>query len=201
MFNFDFLVCLFIGFITIGLARSQCPADGIHAVKIPGSCERFLRCILGNGIVQACAPGLHFDERLGQCHLPDVARCNPCANNSDNDVTFIRDQTNCARFAHCIGKSHFEKICEDGYYFDTTLNVCAKSVSVDCSESHTTSTTSTTTTTTTTACPSVRVQAIAFPGSCDRYILCGNPIVHECQPGLFFDAVLGECHARANCIE
>lgn len=168
-------------------------------VAIAGSCVRFLRCIFGNGEIQTCAPGLQFNAATGLCDRPDVANCNPCKNNSDNDVTFIRDPTNCARFAHCIGTSHFEKICEDGYNFDTTLNVCARSEEVDCSDFQITTTT--TTTTTTTACPSIRVQAIAFPGFCDRYILCGNPIMQECPPGLSFDAVLGECHDRANCIE
>lgn len=201
---------MFIGLITFGVVSSQefgCPPDGIHSIKYPASCSRFIRCIFGNGLVQDCAPGLHFDIVRGQCNTQELANCNPCRGNSDNQLTFTRDSFNCARFSMCIGRVLSENTCAAGLYFDTVLNTCALSENVDCPNSEGT-------TTTTTRPPGeedpvdpgddgacdkdTNFEIIASPASCDRYTICtcGYPNIRTCPPGLIFDVTSQSCNTR-----
>lgn len=112
----------FIGFIAIiELTRSQllpCPPTEIFEQSIPGSCQRFIRCVFGTAIIYECPTGLHFDEFRGVCNLPESANCNPCKDNPVDSVSFSRDPTDCSRFSICVGTSLTEKICEEGSYFD-----------------------------------------------------------------------------------
>ncbi|XP_037032740.1 protein obstructor-E-like [Bradysia coprophila] len=202
-------ILLFICSITIGVVSAQnfgCPPDGIHAIKYPGSCRRFIRCVFGNGVVMDCAPGLYFDSVRGQCNTADIANCNPCRDNPVDQITFTRDAFNCARFSMCIGRSHSENSCSDGLYFDTRTNTCALSENVDCTGQ------GEGTTTTTTRAPGDELEpgpdgscdkdsnfeVIASPSSCDRYTICtcGYPNPQTCPPGLIFDVVSQQCNTR-----
>ena len=135
MIKIYFLVFLLIGFITIGVVQGQnfgCPPTGVHAIKYPASCQRFIRCINGNGIVQECAPGLSFDIVRGTCNTQEQANCNPCRDVAAGQITFTRDPFNCGRFTMCIGATMSENSCASGLYFDTTLRTCARSETVNC---------------------------------------------------------------------
>lgn len=183
MINNNFLVLLFIGFITIGVASCQnfgCPPEGVIAMKYPGSCSRFIRCIFGNGLVQECAAGTYFDIVRGTCNVPEIADCNPCRGNAADQITFTRDIFNCARYSICIGRSLTENTCSDGLYFNYKTSTCARSETVDCTNS------GEGTTTTTTRPPGeptdpgrdgtcdidINFDIIASPASCDRYTIC-----------------------------
>lgn len=199
---------MFIGFVTIGVVRGQnfgCPPEGVHAIEYPGSCRRFIRCIMGNGLVQECAPGLYFDIVRGQCNTQEVANCNPCRANLPHEVTFTRDKFNCARFSMCIGTSLSENTCGAGLYFDPRINTCARSQDVECPVSDGT--------TTTTRPPGddpigpgeeglcdldVNFEIIASPLSCDRYTICtcGHANVRNCPAGLIFDVATQQCNTR-----
>ncbi|KAJ6647229.1 Peritrophin-1 [Pseudolycoriella hygida] len=201
-------ILLFIGFLTIGVVSSQefgCPPDGIHALKYPGSCRRFIRCLFGNGIVQECAAGLYFDIVRGQCNTAEAADCNPCRSNAADQVTFTRDPFNCTRFSMCIGAVLSENACGVGLYFDPTTNTCARAENVDCPNSDST-------TTTTTRSPDDEIdpgadgacdldanfEIIASPSSCERYTICtcGHPNPRTCPPGLIFDVTTQSCNTR-----
>lgn len=52
-------------------------------------------------------------------------------------------------------------------------------------------------------CPPTGIHTLAYPWSCRRFVRCiaGNALIQECAPGLYFDAVLGQCNVFeiANC--
>lgn len=205
---------MFIGIITIGLASSQLPAcdpTAIYARPYPGNCQRFIRCVMGNQIIQDCAPGLAFDEVVGFCNVMDAVVCEittttttttaapfPCP---PTGVHRFADPDNCLRFIQCVVGNVIIQNCAPGMAFDENLGTCNLQEFTSCSMTSTQPPATTTTTTTPApACPTLKVEAIAYPGHCNRYILCSNPIVLECPPGHGFDEVLGQCKAVENCL-
>jgi len=191
-------IFLFIGFITIGVVSSQnfgCPPTGIHAIPYPHACRRYIRCLIGVGFEQTCAPGLSFDIVRGTCNTEEQANCNPCRANGAGQITFTRDPFNCARFTSCVGEVAYEQTCAEGLYFDPTINSCARSETVECPNPST---------------PPVNpppspdppgsarecdldrnFEIIASPFSCENYTICtsGHPNKRTCPHGLIFDIV------------
>lgn len=205
------LVFLFIGLITVGLARSQtmpqCPPDGVHAIHYPGSCQRFIRCVNGNSVVQHCAPGLAFNIVRGQCDTEANAACNPCQGVDPREVIFIRDELDCARYTMCLGAVRSENQCGANLYFNPNINTCDHTSNVECASSGTTTTTTTLSPgpgdptdpgTDATCNIQANFEIFASPTSCDRYTICacGHPQVRNCPPGLIFDVVSQSCNTR-----
>lgn len=53
-----------------------CSSTGVYEIPYSGCCNRFIRCLNGDAIIQVCAPGLGFDaDRLSCIYQED---CIPC---------------------------------------------------------------------------------------------------------------------------
>lgn len=50
-----------------------CTVDGTH--PHPSNCESYFICANGQPHEFTCSPGLHFNDRIGQCDFPEVANC------------------------------------------------------------------------------------------------------------------------------
>lgn len=127
-------LCLIAVGVVSGTIDFGCPPEGIIAIKYPGSCQRFVHCIFGTGMIRECAPGLQFNVVTGQCAVPEQANCNPCRDNPANSVTFTRSPFNCTRFSMCIGTVLSENQCAEGFRFDTRSNTCSLKQNVICED-------------------------------------------------------------------
>ncbi|KAJ6627763.1 putative chitinase 10, partial [Pseudolycoriella hygida] len=56
-----------------GEPEFRCAVDGTH--PHPSNCATYFICANGNAQEFSCSPGLHFNNRTGQCDFPDVANC------------------------------------------------------------------------------------------------------------------------------
>lgn len=165
---------------------------------------------MGSGLIQDCAPGLHFDIVRGQCNTAETANCNPCRDNPAGQLSFTRDPFHCGRFSMCLGPAHSENTCADGLYFNTETNTCGLAENIDCPASGGGDGEITTTTqppgggnpvdpgTDGTCDLDLNFEMIASKSSCDRYTICtcGRPNVRTCPPGLIYDVTTQSCNTR-----
>ncbi|XP_068222684.1 probable chitinase 10 isoform X2 [Palaemon carinicauda] len=59
--------------------QSSGPCQAGKATGVPGNCNSFRQCIGGSWVSLSCAPGLHWNEALGICDWPHLAKCSSTA--------------------------------------------------------------------------------------------------------------------------
>jgi len=57
-------------------ATEENPCNGEERVPYPGDCSKYLFCLWNRLQAADCAPGLHYNEALGNCDWPASAQCN-----------------------------------------------------------------------------------------------------------------------------
>ncbi|XP_070508364.1 uncharacterized protein [Chironomus tepperi] len=58
------------------ISDEGCPSDPYEVVFLAGqSCTDYYICMSGRPVQLVCAPGLHWNERMGYCDYPANAQC------------------------------------------------------------------------------------------------------------------------------
>ncbi|KMY91489.1 probable chitinase 10 [Drosophila simulans] len=67
-------------------ANEEDPCKGEKRVPYPGNCSKYLFCLWNRLQANDCPPGLHYNERIGNCDWPAAAKCNPKDGESSGEV-------------------------------------------------------------------------------------------------------------------
>lgn len=112
---------------------NPCPATGVVAIGIPGSCTLYILCINGLENERECAPGTYFDTVNGRCDLQENVVCEYSTCPADVDVVIMPDRTSCSHYFVCMdGVEVVRRECAPGLLFSPELG-CSREEDVDCS--------------------------------------------------------------------
>ncbi len=67
-------------------ANEEDPCKGEKRVPYPGNCSKYLFCLWNRLQASDCPPGLHYNERIGNCDWPAAAKCNPKGSESSEEA-------------------------------------------------------------------------------------------------------------------
>lgn len=101
--------------------------------RVPtNTCNSFVTCIGGVGILQTCGQGMLFSESLNKCELAENVECNetmgaaqgPAPNCQGRNGQMLRNPYDCTSFYFCEHNAALLFYCDAGLFFDTKINNC-----------------------------------------------------------------------------
>lgn len=112
-----------------------CPADELFIdMPVVNECQQFVRCFNNQSEQLTCAEGLMFDRDAQMCNLRANVTCpwEPVCPPRNEDLVFIRDRTNCAKFYLCMNGKPVNRTCPPTLFFNTLTNQCDLATNVEC---------------------------------------------------------------------
>ncbi|XP_068085255.1 uncharacterized protein [Anabrus simplex] len=157
------------------LCEIRCPlASG--RFPVPGYCNTYLECSVGQPKFVICAGNLHFNALTKQCDDPTKAACEVSCPSYD---TLVSLPGRCNMYARCEEGKVSYHLCPTGLHFNPILLRCDLPQHAECD---------------TQKCPHPDGY---FPvvGQCGTYIICQNNHleVHYCPSNLHFNFLLRMC--------
>lgn len=104
------------------------------------TCNSFVTCFNGAGTVHNCEQGKLFNETIGQCDWAMNVNCEehvgtpqgPAPNCHGRYGQMLRNPYDCSSFYRCEHNAALLFHCDEGLYFDTTINNCNWKQNVVC---------------------------------------------------------------------
>lgn len=96
------------------------------------TCNSYVTCYNGTGIPQSCNHGMLFNETIGMCDWAQNVKCEefvgipqgPAPNCQGRVGQMLRNPYDCSSFYFCEHNAALLMRCDEGLYFDSTINNC-----------------------------------------------------------------------------
>lgn len=101
-------------------------------LRMPGSCEQYIKCDTGKGQVRSCASPKSFDAQKQVC-IEAKDSSSLCGNRCEGiNGKWVADPTNCHGFFYCEKSVAFPGHCEGNLHFDQSKQMCVYTGSSVC---------------------------------------------------------------------
>lgn len=98
--------------------------SGIH-IRKPASCNEYIECKNGNGILHKCADDLVFDASSQKCVKATASNSAHCGNLCEGlDGMWVADPTDCHSYLYCRNGESLAGHCEGAQHFNETTQSC-----------------------------------------------------------------------------
>ncbi|XP_065362171.1 uncharacterized protein LOC135955742 [Calliphora vicina] len=113
----------------------NCPPRQMLNVPLIKTCDKYISCYYGHGLLRKCENQQQFNVKTGKCDLAKNVDCvdNHCSiHTTDSELVYVPSAASCGNYYICMAGQPKSLTCAPGLYFSTECNCCDRAENVQC---------------------------------------------------------------------